>query len=74
MTQQELYKKILDRNDGKLMLTRHKLIKILGVNYSRVDKIVEDLTPMYNTEGTGQNRAKLYFVDDVAREIIKKGL
>lgn len=74
MTQQELCKKILDLNDGKLMLTRHKLIKILGVNYSRVEKIVEDLTPMYNTEGKGNNTAKLYFVDDIAREIIKKGL
>ena len=74
MNWQELAKNIQEANDGKIMIRRRELMKVLGVGDGRARRILNDLTPMFSTEAHYKNRAKLYFVDDVAKEIMRKGM
>ena len=74
MEWKELANRIQEANKGKLMIRRRELMRILGVGDVRARKILNDLTPMYSSESHFRNRAKLYFIDDVAKEIMRKGM
>lgn len=73
MDRTELCKKLIDMNGGKMLASKYKIMKMLGIGYSRVIRILSDITPMYNTTSSGPT-AKLYFLDDVAKEIMRKGI
>lgn len=74
MTWQELSKQIREANNGKIMIRRRELMKILGIGDSRSRRVLNDLSPLFSQESHYNNRAKLYFVDDVAKEIMRKGM
>lgn len=74
MEWKELANRIQEANKGKLMIRRRELMRILGIGDVRARKILNDLTPMYSNDAHWRNRAKLYFIDDIAKEIMRKGM
>lgn len=79
MTAQELEKKIMQQNKGKVFITTRALSRIIGIGSPRANEILSGLTPAYGQYGSssrpgGKNRTKYYFVDDVVKEIMRRGI
>ena len=64
---------MLEWNNGRPFIKVKDVMKIFGVGHKKAIELTEDLIPA--SKGTGKaNRARLYFIDDVAKEIMRKGL
>ena len=79
MTVQELTKKIMEENKGRVFITPRKLSKIIGIGRERTNEILSDLSPAYGAYGKprrqgAENMPRYYFVEDVAKEIMRKGI
>ena len=73
MTKKELADRLIQQTDGNPLITVTVLMDIFKIGYRKASDIVNDLTPV--TKGNGKrNRAKYYFVDDIAEAIMRKGM
>lgn len=72
MTEAELKEFCRKYNDGKPFMTQNSIMKMLGISHASVKELLKGLHPMYGHR-TCRNPSHLYFVDDIAKAIIRKG-
>lgn len=73
MTRKELADRLIEQNDGNPMLSITRIMGIFQIGYKAATDITNDLIPV--SKGVGKkNRAKYFFVDDVAEAVMRKGL
>ena len=73
MTKEEIATRFIKLNDDKPWATFNKVRKLTGLGYEKCRALVSDLTPTAGPRHGGKV-TQLYFLDDVAGEIMKKGL
>lgn len=72
MTRKELADRMLEQNGGNPMLALKDIMRIFQIGYIKSVDLTDDLI---SVSGHGKkNRAKYYFVDDIAEAIMRKGL
>ena len=72
MTKKQLADRILEQNGGNPVVAIKDIMRIFQIGYVRATNVTCDLV---SVSGAGKrNRAKYYFVDDVADSILRKGL
>ena len=73
MTKYELATRYIELNDGKVQASFNKVKELTGLGYKGCKALVRDITPIAGPRHGGKV-TQLYFLDDVAGEILKKGL
>ena len=73
MTKEELTQRFIKLNDDNPFASFNKVRKLTGLGYDNCRVLVNNLTPIAGPKHGGKV-TQLYFLDDVAREIMKKGL
>lgn len=69
MTKKELADRLIEENGGKIRIAKRPLSRILGKRVSNIEYLLEDIPVMYDNQ-----HHTSYFIDDIAEQIIKKGL
>lgn len=72
MNKSKLAERILEQTGGNPFITVNGLIKLLHTSHKAVSDLTEDLVPV--SRATRANKAKYYFVDDIAEAIMRKGI
>lgn len=57
----QMTRRLIAANDGKLFISKSKAMRLLGHGHERFDAMMEG----YDYRRTGRNGGKEYFVDDV---------
>ena len=72
MTTKELENFISEKNKNRPFVSKRAVMRTLGISYKKATKLLSDITPLYGTNH--HKRSAMYFVDDVAKEVMRKGL
>lgn len=73
MTKEDIAQRLLKLNSNKPFLTFNGVRKATGLGYLRCRMLVDDLHTVTGPKH-GNRTTQLYFVDDVADAIMRKGL
>ena len=73
MTKEDIAQRLLKLNDDKPFASFNGVRKLTGLGYERCRELVKDLVPIAGPKHGGKV-TQLYFIDDVAKEIMRKGL
>lgn len=73
MTEKELANRLIEANGGKPFASLNQVKRILGFGHERTVRFLSDITPV-DGPVHGNRVTQYYFIDDVAKQVIKKGL
>lgn len=73
MTRKELADRLIEQNKGNPFMNITTIMDVLDIGYKKAAEVTSDLIPASKGKGKS-NRAKYYFVDDIADAIMRKGL